>query len=119
MNVSVLSESDGAPSDLLLTANVKQERRSRSVSSTRSKSQLPHGVGDTPEDKRWTEVFVPTFLSHLGASGEPWNPTTTDTIAALQAIWNVVYHDKPHRIESSADTVYKIVCPSPLLDLIY
>ncbi|KLO11499.1 hypothetical protein SCHPADRAFT_941984 [Schizopora paradoxa] len=97
-----------APKDTL-DVNQPDEKpsRSRSTSSTRSMSQLPCGVGADPTDRRWTEVFVPTFISFLGTLSNPWNATQKESLDALQAIWDVVFHDKPHTIKSTADKVYK------------
>ncbi len=95
--------------DKLTVEDVKSER-SCSASLTRSKSRLPCGVGSDPDDRRWTEVFVPTFISYLGTIGDPWSPNVKDALVALQAIWDAVFHDKPHEIKSSSDPVYTTVC---------
>ncbi|KLO05719.1 hypothetical protein SCHPADRAFT_946684 [Schizopora paradoxa] len=86
---------------------VKREPEARSSSAPRSKSQLPCGVSDG-RDKRWSIIFVPTFMSYLGTLEDPWHMDQSKTMKVLQAIWDVVYHDRPHVIESASDVVFTI-----------
>ncbi len=105
MATSVVQLPSGSANDKLTIFEVRTRDRSNSGSSTRSKINLPRGVGE----KRWGNVFVPTFISYLGILDEPWHPESKQTIDALQVIWNAVYPDKPYTIEGPADLVYTIV----------
>ncbi|KLO04314.1 hypothetical protein SCHPADRAFT_947798 [Schizopora paradoxa] len=102
MKVEILND-DGEGEPKLL--EVKQEHRARSTSLSRSKSNLPCGIAD---EKRWSNVFIPTFMSHIGTLADPWHPLPHDVLRVLQAIWDVVYHDKPYRIQSVSDIVCTI-----------
>lgn len=109
MNASVVPVIKEEP-DKLTVATVRPRDRSNSNSSNRSKSQLPRGVGDTSQgEKRWSGVFVPTFYSYLGALRDPWHAEAAPSLKALQQIWDTVYPDKLHVIESVHDVVYTIV----------
>ncbi len=90
------------------TLEVKTRDRSNSNSSSRSKSQLPCGVG-TGGDNRWSEVFVPTYMSYLGSLSEPWHPDIKKTLKAVQMIWDAVYPDRPHEVKSASDKAFSIV----------
>jgi hypothetical protein len=66
---------------------------------------LPGGAHDNND---WRKRFITTYEKWLGMRAEPWIISERENVAALQAIWNVVY---PH-IDYVVDTecaVYHIV----------
>ncbi len=77
-------------------------------SSTRSKSSLPCGIGEE-KDLRWTGVFIPTFLTYVGALPDAWKMKGAPAVKALQLIWDSVYHDRPYTIDGLKDPVYLTV----------
>ncbi len=105
MNIVVVPDSLGK-SDSIAVTDVQP--RSRSTSSSRSKSNLPRGIG-APNETTCSDIFVPTFLKYVGSLREPWHPDATQSIAALQIIWDVVYHDRLYTILKKADPVHNFV----------
>lgn len=93
---------------LTIIEDQTRNRCSRSTSSSRSKSMLPCGVGED-EDNIWGNVFVPTYYSYIGALKNPWHLDVKASLKALQDIWDAIFPDKPHKIESVNDKVYSIV----------
>ncbi len=65
---------------------------------TRSKSSLPCGVGND-EDTHWADVFIPTFLTYVGALPDAWKMKGVPAVKALQLIWDAVYHDRPYSVK--------------------
>ncbi|KAI0302275.1 hypothetical protein BC826DRAFT_966257 [Russula brevipes] len=53
-------------------------------------ADLPGGVHDNND---WRKRFITTYEKWLGMRAEPWIISEHENVAALQAIWNVVY---PH-----------------------
>jgi len=53
-----------------------------------SNAHLPSGCQD---GNRWCRTFIPTYTCFITSYGDPWTILDTDTMPAIQAIWNKVY----------------------------
>jgi len=93
------------PNPLQIPANPAPVHVSRPGGPRGLKSKLPCGVGDEA-DERWSEVFIPTFLTYVGALPDAWKLKGAPAVKALQLIWDRVYHDKPYNIQGLKDPVF-------------
>ncbi len=96
------------PNPLQIPANPAPVHVSRPGGPRGLKSKLPCGVGDEA-DERWSEVFIPTFLTYVGALPDAWKLKGAPAVKALQLIWDHVYHDKPYNIQGLKDPVFLMV----------
>ncbi len=90
------------------TLGVRKQQKSRSKSSTRSKDNLPHGIGSTP---MWNEVYITTIRKYFGGTvkaDDPWEVSFDKSGKDIQAIYDKIFIGLPHEVKSNC-TVFEIV----------
>ncbi|KAI0276550.1 hypothetical protein BC826DRAFT_1192694 [Russula brevipes] len=66
-------------------------------------ADLPEGTLDNND---WQKRFITTYEKWLGTHAEPWVVGENENLAALQAIWNVVYPHIDHVIDADGPVYY-------------
>lgn len=105
-----IKDSDSDRDDHLSEAKPELQKKGAKGHSKRpkySKKDLP--LWALKED-RWHHIVMPTLVSFLGNTNDPWTISDDVFLRVLQLIIDVVYHD------IKADT--KVTCPSPIFDLV-
>ncbi len=87
---------------------VGKRQKSRSKSSSRSKENLPHGIGNMA---MWNEVYITTIRKYFGGTvraDDPWEVSFDKSGKDIQAIYDKIFAGLPHDVKSNC-IVFEIV----------
>jgi hypothetical protein len=86
---------------------MKREKTNANAKSVKFKNEnLPEGA---TANNMWRRVFIPTYITYIASSEDPWVVDDDDALASMQIIWKAVYAQKLTHIITLNGAVFHIV----------